>query len=255
MPAAAARPAGSSCAARKTKSRRRRARCSAQKLVTHQTGPEGREVKRVYVEEGCDIARELYLGLLIDRDTGRVTLIGSTEGGVEIEEVAARSPEKILKVAVDPASGIEPFHARKIAYGLGLEGRQIGVAVKFVTALYQAFCELDASVVEINPLVVTGSGQLLALDAKMGFDDNALFRHPEIEALRDEDEEDPTELEAGKHALNYRQARRQYRLHGQRRRPGDGDDGHHQIARRQSGEFSRCRRRRDRASGWRPPSS
>src|SRR3984957_8758253 len=172
-------------------------------LVTHQTGPAGREVKRVYLEEGCDIARELYLGLLIDRDTGRLTLIGSTEGGVEIEEVAARSPEKILKVAVDPASGIEPFHARNIAYGLGLEGAQIGVAVKFVTALYKAFCELDASVVEIKPLVVTGSGQLLSLDAKMGFDDNALFRHPDVEALRDEDEEDPTELEAGKHALNY----------------------------------------------------
>jgi succinyl-CoA synthetase beta subunit len=173
------------------------------KLVTHQTGPAGREVKRVYVEEGCDIARELYLGLLIDRDTGRVTLIGSTEGGVEIEEVAARSPEKILKVPIDPASGIEPFHARKIAYGLGLEGAQIGVAVKFITALYRAFSDLDASVVEINPLVVTGSGQVLALDAKMGFDDNALFRHPEIEALRDEDEEDPTELEAAKHGLNY----------------------------------------------------
>ena len=174
-----------------------------QKLVTHQTGPAGREVKRVYVEEGCDIARELYLGLLIDRDSGRVTLIGSTEGGVEIEEVAARSPEKILKVPIDPASGIEPFHARKMAYGLGLEGAQIGVAVKFITAFYRAFCDLDASVVEINPLVVTGSGQLLALDAKMGFDDNALFRHPEIAALRDEDEEDPTELEAGRHALNY----------------------------------------------------
>jgi succinyl-CoA synthetase beta subunit len=174
-----------------------------EKLVTHQTGPSGREVKRVYVEEGCDIARELYLGLLIDRETGRITLIGSTEGGVEIEEVAARSPEKILKVAVDPASGIEPFHARNIAYGLGLEGAQIGVAVKFVTALYQAFGELDASVVEINPLVVAGSGQLLALDAKIGFDDNALFRHPDVAALRDEDEEDPTELEAGKHALNY----------------------------------------------------
>jgi len=174
-----------------------------QKLVTHQTGPEGREVKRVYVEEGCDIARELYLGLLIDRDSGRVTLIGSIEGGVEIEEVAARSPEKILKVPIDPTTGIEPFHARKIAYGLGLQGAQIGVAVKFITALYRAFCDLDASVVEINPLVVTGSGQLLALDAKMAFDDNALFRHPEIEALRDEDEEDPAELEAGKHGLNY----------------------------------------------------
>src|SRR5215472_4707282 len=136
-------------------------------LVTHQTEPGGREVKRVYVEEGCDIARELYLGLLIDRDTGRITLIGSTEGGVEIEEVAARSPEKILRAAIDPASGIEPFHARNIAYGLKLDGAQIGVAVKFITALYKAFCELDASVVEINPLVVTGSGQLLALDAKI----------------------------------------------------------------------------------------
>ena len=172
-------------------------------LVTHQTGSAGREVKRVYVEEGCDIARELYLGLLIDRETGRVTLIGSTEGGIEIEEVAAHSPDKILRVAVDPASGIEPFHAREIAYGLGLEGPQVGVAVKFVTALYRAFCELDASVIEINPLVVNGQGQLVALDAKAAFDDNALFRHPEVAALRDEDEEDPTELEAAKHGLHY----------------------------------------------------
>src|SRR6266849_10438793 len=173
------------------------------KLVTHQTGPAGREVKRVYVEEGCDIARELYLGLLIDRETGRITLIGSTEGGVEIEEVAARSPEKILTEAIDPASGIEPFHARNFAFAVGLEGPQIGVAVKFVTALYRAFFDLDASVAEINPLVVTKSGDLLALDAKIGFDDNALYRQPEIAALRDEDEEDPTEVEAGRHALNY----------------------------------------------------
>jgi succinyl-CoA synthetase beta subunit len=172
-------------------------------LVTHQTGPGGREVKRVYVEEGCDIARELYLGMLIDRDSGRITLIGSTEGGVEIEEVAGRSPEKILKVAIDPASGIQPFHAREMAFGLGLAGNQIGVAVKFVTALYRAFTELDAAIAEINPLVVTGSGDLLALDAKMAFDDNALFRHSEIAQLRDEDEEDPAEVEAGKHALNY----------------------------------------------------
>ena len=173
------------------------------KLVTHQTGPEGREVKRVYVEEGCDIARELYLGMLIDRTTQRVTLIGSTEGGVEIEEVAANAPEKILTEAIDPASGIEPFHARNFAFGVGLEGAQIRTAVKFVTALYRAFCELDASVAEINPLVVTKSGDLVALDAKIGFDDNALYRHPEIAALRDEDEEDPTEIEAGKHGLSY----------------------------------------------------
>jgi succinyl-CoA synthetase beta subunit len=173
------------------------------RLVTHQTGPEGRDVKRVYVEEGCDIARELYLGLLIDRTTQRVTLIGSTEGGVEIEEVAAHNPEKILTAAIDPASGIEPFHARNFAFGVGLEGRQIGVAVRFVTALYRAFCELDASVAEINPLVVTKSGDLVALDAKIGFDDNALYRHPEVAALRDEDEEDPVEIEAGKHGLSY----------------------------------------------------
>src|SRR5579875_591388 len=148
-------------------------------------------------------ARELYLGMLIDRDSGRVTVIGSTEGGVEIEEVAARSPEKILKIAIDPATGIQPFHARELAFGLGLEGGQIATAVKFVTALYRAFTKLDASVAEINPLVVTGAGELVALDAKMSFDDNALFRHADIAALRDEDEEDPTEVEAGKHALNY----------------------------------------------------
>jgi succinyl-CoA synthetase beta subunit len=174
-----------------------------QRLVTHQTGPLGREVKRVYVEEGCAIARELYLGFLIDRVTGRVTLIASTEGGIEIEEVAAHSPDKILRVAIDPATGIEPFHARRIAFGLGLRGRQVGTAVKFVGALYHAFKELDAAVLEINPLVVTTEGDLAALDAKLAFDDNALFRHPDIEALRDEDEEDPTELEASKHALNY----------------------------------------------------
>ncbi len=172
-------------------------------LVTHQTGPAGREVKRVYVEEGCDIARELYLGVLVDRDTGRVTLIASTEGGVEIEEVAEQSPDKILKVTIDPASGIEPFHARNIAFGLGLTGSQTGVAVKFVMALYRAFVELDASIIEINPLVITGSGELMALDAKIAFDDNALFRHPDIAALRDEDEEDPIEVEAGRHGLSY----------------------------------------------------
>src|SRR5579884_382028 len=172
-------------------------------LVTHQTGPQGREVKRVYVEEGCDIARELYLGLLVDRASGQITVIGSTEGGMEIEEVAAQTPDKILTVAVDPASGIEPFHARRIAFGLGLAGPQIGVAVGFVTALYRAFCELDAAVIEINPLVVTRTGALVALDAKISFDDNALFRHPEVAALRDPGEEDPIEFEAQKHGLSY----------------------------------------------------
>ncbi len=172
-------------------------------LVTKQTGPKGREVKRVYVEEGCDIKRELYLGLLVDRKTARITLMASTEGGMEIEEVAATHPEKILRVAIDPATGIEGFHARRLAFGLGLEGKQVAAATKFILGMYRAFTSLDASVVEINPLVVTGAGDVLALDAKMNFDDNALFRHKEVEEMRDEAEEDPTELEAAKHSLNY----------------------------------------------------
>ena len=172
-------------------------------LVTHQTGPKGKEVKRIYIEQGCDIARELYLGLLVDRATSRLVMMASTEGGTEIEEVAAKTPEKILKVVIDPATGMSPFHARKLAFGLGLEGKQVGAAVKFMLAMYEAFQKHDASIVEINPLVVTGDGQVLALDAKMNFDDNALYRHPEVAALRDESEEDPMELEAAKHDLNY----------------------------------------------------
>jgi len=172
-------------------------------LITKQTGPEGREVKRLYVEEGADIKRELYLGLLIDRATGRVTIMASTEGGMEIEEVAHNTPEKIAKVAIDPATGIQGFHTRKIAFALGLEGKQVGSAAKFITAAYKAFVELDCAIVEINPLIVTGSGDILALDAKISFDDNALFRHKDIEELRDEAEEDPYEIEAAKHSLNY----------------------------------------------------
>jgi succinyl-CoA synthetase beta subunit len=172
-------------------------------LVTKQTGPAGKEVKRLYVEQGCDIARELYLGMLVDRATSRITIMASTEGGMEIEEVAHHSPEKILKVAIDPATGLQPFHTRQVAFGLGLTGKQIGAASKFIGALYQAFVDLDASVVEVNPLVVTGAGDVIALDAKLNFDDNALYRHPDIEALRDEDEEEPTEIEAAKHGLNY----------------------------------------------------
>ena len=172
-------------------------------LVTPQTGPKGKAVRRVYVEEGCDIAREIYLGMLIDRATSRVTVMASSEGGIEIEEVAAKHPERIIRVAIDPALGLMPFHARKIAYGLGLEGKQVGSATKFLTAMYKAFVQLDASVVEINPLVVTGAGEIIALDAKMNFDDNALFRHKDVEALRDESEEDPTEREASRHELNY----------------------------------------------------
>jgi len=172
-------------------------------LVTKQTGEAGREVRRLYVEEGCDIARELYLGMLIDRATSRVTVMASTEGGMEIEEVAARTPEKIIKVAIDPASGIQPFHARRLAFGLGLSGKQVGAASRFILAAYRAFVELDASVVEINPLVVTRAGDVIALDAKFNFDDNALYRHPDIEALRDETEEDPAETAAARHGLNY----------------------------------------------------
>ena len=172
-------------------------------LVTHQTGPAGKEVKRLYIEEGCDIARELYLGLLIDRATSRVTVIASTEGGMDIEEVAQKTPEKIMTVAIDPAIGLQPFHARRLAFGLGLGGDQIRSAVKFLGAMVRSFLELDASMVEINPLVVRGDGSLIALDAKMNFDSNALYRHPNVVSLRDEDEEDPAEIEASRHDLSY----------------------------------------------------
>ncbi len=172
-------------------------------LVTHQTGPEGKEVKRVYIEEGCDIARELYLGLLIDRASSRVTIIASTEGGMDIEEVAANTPEKIITVVIDPAIGLQPFHSRRLAFGLELEGAQVKSAVKFLGAMYRSFIELDASMVEINPLVVKGDGELIALDAKMNFDSNALYRHPNVLDLRDKDEEDPAEIEASEHELSY----------------------------------------------------
>ncbi len=172
-------------------------------LVTKQTGAAGKKVHRIYVEAGCDIARELYLGLLVDRATSRVTIMASTEGGMEIEEVAENHPEKILKVAIDPATGVSGFHARKLAFGLKLEGKQIGAFTKFVTAMYEAFIALDCAIVEINPLVVTGAGDVVALDAKMNFDDNALYRHADIVKLRDETEEDPKELEAAKFELNY----------------------------------------------------
>jgi succinyl-CoA synthetase beta subunit len=172
-------------------------------LVTKQTGPVGRKVRRVYVEAGCDIKRELYLSLLVDRATSRVTIMASTEGGMEIEEVAEHHPERIMRVGVDPASGLSPFHGRRLAYALGLEGKQIAAFGRFVSAMYTAFLALDCDTVEINPLVVTGAGDVVALDAKVSFDDNALYRHPELEKLRDEAEEDPKELEAAKYSLNY----------------------------------------------------
>jgi succinyl-CoA synthetase beta subunit len=172
-------------------------------LVTKQTGPQGKVVSRVYVEDGCDIKRELYLGLLVDRAESRIVVMASTEGGMEIEEVAHSQPEKILKVHVDPAAGISAFHARKLAFGLGLEGKQVASFTKFVTSLYAAFVELDCAIVEINPLVVTGAGEIVALDAKVSFDDNALFRHKDLEGLRDDSEMDPKELDAVKNDLNY----------------------------------------------------
>jgi len=173
------------------------------KLVTHQTGPEGKEVKKVLIEEGCQIARELYLGMVVDRARQRVVVMVSQEGGVEIEEVAAKTPEKILKEYVDPAVGLIPFQARKLTFGLGIDKSLVNKAIKFMTGLYQAFVDSDCSMAEINPLVITKDGNIMALDAKMGFDDNGLFRHKDIHEMRDLDEEDPREVEASRYSLNY----------------------------------------------------
>ena len=172
-------------------------------LVTPQTGPGGKVVNRVYIERGSDIARELYCGMVVDRGTGRVAIMASTEGGVEIEQVAHDTPEKIITVTIDPASGFQAFHARKLAFRLGLQGDALKQAPGFFRALYAAFTQSDASLMEINPLVVTTAGALIALDAKLNFDSNALYRHKEIVELRDESEEDPMELEASRHELNY----------------------------------------------------
>ena len=172
-------------------------------LVTHQTGPDGKLVKKVLVEEASDIDKEFYLGMVIDRSREEIVIMASREGGVEIEEIARTNPEKILKEYIDPVVGLQPFQCRKIAYFLGLEGKSVGKAVKFVSALYQLFTDKDCSLAEINPLILTKSGDLIALDAKMNFDDNALFRHPDIEKYHDPDEEDPTELEAKKWGISY----------------------------------------------------
>ena len=172
-------------------------------LVTIQTGPSGRIVKRLLIEEGLDIKRELYLSLLVDRGTGRVIFMGSAAGGMEIEEVAKDHPESILQEVINPVVGLQPYQARKIAFGLGLPGEIAAVAVPFLQSLYAAFVDTDAAMLEINPVIVTGDGRLVALDAKMTFDDNGLFRHKELRALRDLDEEDPLEVEASKYGLNY----------------------------------------------------
>lgn len=172
-------------------------------LVTHQTGPEGKEVKRLYIEEGCDIQKEYYVGFVIDRATDKVTLMASEEGGTEIEEVAAQTPEKIFKETIDPVVGLSPYQARRIAFNINIPKESVGKATKFLLALYNVFIEKDCSIVEINPLVTTGDGQVLALDAKLNFDDNALFRHKDILELRDLEEEDPKEIEASKYDLSY----------------------------------------------------
>ena len=172
-------------------------------LVTHQTGPQGREVQRLYIEEGCDIADELYLSLLVDRGNSRVTFIASSEGGIDIEEVAETNPEKILSLGIDPATGLQPHHVRRLAAVMGLSKDTAKQLPSFLSGLYRAFTELDASLVEINPLVVTGGGDLLALDAKMSFDGNALYRHADVMELRDLAEEDPAEVRASEFELNY----------------------------------------------------
>jgi len=172
-------------------------------LVTHQTGPAGKQVGRVYIEDGSDIDRELYLAFLVDRSSSRISIVASTEGGMDIEEVAANTPEKILSFSVDPVTGFMPYHGRRVAFALGLEGAQVKQCVKLLGQLYQAFTEKDMEMLEINPLVVMAGGNLKVLDAKLGFDSNAIYRHSDIANLRDETEEDPKELQASKYDLNY----------------------------------------------------
>jgi succinyl-CoA synthetase beta subunit len=172
-------------------------------LITHQTGPEGRVVGRVLIEEGLQMQRELYLSIVLDRAAGRPVIMASAAGGMDIEEVAEKTPEKIVRVHISPGVGIVPFEARQLGFGIGLDAPQVNKFVKVVTALYDAYLATDASLVEVNPLVVTASGDLLALDAKMNFDDNALYRHPDLKEMRDTAEEDPLEIEASKFSLNY----------------------------------------------------
>ncbi len=172
-------------------------------LVTHQTGPEGTKVQRLLVEQGLDIARELYLGITLDRATGRVTVMASTEGGMEIEEVAAKTPEKIIKEAIHPALGWQTYQSRRIGFALGLDGKQVRALGKLMASLTRCYDDMDCSLLEINPLVVTGDGAVVALDAKINFDDNALYRHPKLEEWRDLSEEDPSEVEAKTHQLSY----------------------------------------------------
>ena len=220
-------------------------------LVTRQTGEQGQRVSKVLVQEAVDISREVYLGMVVDRAVGLPVLMACAEGGVEIEEVAARSPEKILKAIVDPDAGLHPFQARRLAYALGFSSDQALRAEALMTALAKVFLEKDCSLAEINPVVVTPKGEVLALDAKMNFDDNALFRHPDIEKLRDETEEDPAELRAARAGSELHPLERYHRLPGERGRAGDEHDGHHQVPRQRAGQFSRRGRRCEQGSSYR----
>ena len=211
-------------------------------LVTKQTGEAGKEVSTIYFNEATDIEKEYYLAILMDRATSQPVIIASTEGGMDIEEVAEKTPEKILKVLIDPTLGIRPYQARQVAFGLELKGDSFKQCVKLVTKLYAFFWAKDCSQVEVNPLVTTPDGDVLALDAKVNFDSNALFRHPGVVELRDLTEEDPKEVEASKFDLNYIALGRQRGLHGQRGRTGHGHHGHHQALRWFSRQFPRRRR-------------
>ena len=218
-------------------------------LVTVQTGPHGKQVNRLYIEDGSDIDKEFYLSALVNRETSEVSFVVSTEGGVNIEDVAHNSPEKIVTFSVDPATGIMSHHGRTVAKALGLSGDLAKQAEKLVAQLYTAFVAKDMAMLEINPLVVTRQGDLRVLDAKVSFDDNALYRHPEVAGAARRDRGG----RQGNRGVEIRSqlchARRQYRLHGQRRRPRDGDDGHHQALRHGAGQLPRRRRRRRQGKG------
>ncbi len=232
-------------------------------LITHQTGPEGKVVNQVLVEQAQDIDQELYLGIVPDRSLGRPVIMMSAAGGMEIEEVAARTPELIIKEAINPITGCMGYQARNLAFGIGLDPKLLRPAVSFIENLYRMFVTLDCSLAEINPLVVTKDGKLLALDAKLNFDDNAMFRHHDLAALEDPSEMDPLEFEARKHHLNYIRLTRQRRGHGERRRPGHGHHGPDQGGRGRARQLpGRGRRRLGRdgrptasASSWATPTS
>ncbi len=215
------------------------ARATAEKilgmtLVTHQTGPEGRLVQRLLIEETLPIDKELYLGIVLDRATGKMVFMASQFGGMDIEEVAAKKPRSILKETLEPGYGLQPYQARKLAFGIGIPAAAMRDAVAAMTALAKACEETDASLAEINPFILTKDNKVYALDAKIGFDDNALFRHRDLAELRDLNEEDPLEVEALKIRPQLHQARWQHRVHGERSRPCHGHHGHHQVRRRQS---------------------